>query len=904
MKRLYMMLLLLLLVPITAAAADYEVLLPEGYEEMLDLRYPVLYLMPQDGGGADESGLAELLARGMAQGRGMSLILVRPALEEGRDPLETMAAVVEEVDARYRTAADPAYRAAAGTGTGGYLAYALLLQPDSPFGAAASIRGDFTGQDNPWLPVLGSIQDGIRAVRDADRAFFDRVYTYMDAPAEDAWTDQPGGTDDLGAMMIGFGTGSANHEFTVRPGGFDESFLAESAGRVLDRLTRYMLAEAVKGSLTPDRTSVTDADEQITAAARIIAGEDLAVFAPQGIGTAVCLAVNDPVTGECLSRTETDLRISMPGMYDLSLSAGNAIPGEKADCVLSLRILGTEVVLDTVPVFCLRQEAGSGEISLAGDWHFRYLGTKARLDAASLTQADFADWSLVQPGRGNWTRGYGNISDENVTSGYGPDYFDFFITGSGYYARTFTVPDDLDLTDPVLCIGYADDRCEVFVNGVRAGATGLDDAGRPNGETTWAVFSHFDLDPALLRRGEENLIVVRVWNDTPYGLGGWYEGPACICSREVFEKRYDQSADPRFFEETFESAYAASAKGEKGMAEVPYLIYLPEGYEDSDRSYPTVYLLHQFNSDYTSYRNDGIREMLDQGIASGLYDPVVVVMPDSDEDSWWRGDWEKMITEELVPHIDSRYRTVRDSRWRMTAGCSMGGQGAYGIAMCNPGCFSGAVSFYGAFSYGGSSNPVLIASAESAEYMDYFSMYFCCGNQDNYGFGVPAVRLHQQLKKQDVPHRFFIENGTHESSFYLPYFQDAFAYVRSRMMHSDPEADSLLHGSVVCENGRIRAVLTADPDIAQYMNRIPDSSYTRESSPPLSVPLTLEIRQENEKTVVCTDREAVLSQGSLTAALEADLPDTVDPDRGYTVVFRADLFDRTIVVAELEHAPQ
>ena len=511
---------------------------------------------------------------------------------------------------------------------------------------------------------------------------------------------------------------------------------------------------------------------------------------------------------------------------------------------------------------------------------------------------------MVQPGRGSWTRGYGNISDQNVTSPYGPDYFDFFITGSGYYARTFTVPNDPDLTDPVLCIGYVDDRCEVFVNGIRAGATGLDDAGRPNGETTWAVFSHFSLDPALLRRGEENLIVVRVWNDTPYGLGGWYEGPACICSREAFEKRYDQSADPRFFEETFESAYAASAKGEKGAAEVPYLIYLPEGYEDSDRSYPTVYLLHQFNSDYTSYRNDGIKELLDAGIASGLYDPVIVVMPDSDEDSWWRGDWEKMITEELIPHIDSRYRTVRDARWRMTAGCSMGGQGAYGIALCNPDCFSGAVSFYGAFSYGGSGNPVLIASAEGAEYMDYFSMYFCCGNQDNYGFGVPAVRLHQQLKKQGVPHCFFIENGKHESSFYLPYFQDAFTYVRSRMMHSDPEADSLLHGSITCGNGRIRAVLTADPDIALYMNRIPDSSFTREAFPALSVPLTLEIRQGDEKTVVCTDREAVLSRNSLTAVLEAELPDTVDPDGGYTVVFRADLFDRTVIAAELEYAPQ
>ena len=138
---------------------------------------------------------------------------------------------------------------------------------------------------------------------------------------------------------------------------------------------------------------------------------------------------------------------------------------------------------------------------------------------------------------------------------------------------------------------------------------------------------------------------------------------------------------------------------------------------------------------------------------------VIVVMPNSSEESWWRGEWERLVTDELIPLIDAKYRTIDDARFRLTAGCSMGGQGAYGLALRHPERFSGAVSFFGAFSYGGASSPNAIAAAESGDYLRGFALYFICGNQDNYGFGEPAIRLHQQLKALGVPHRFFIENG-------------------------------------------------------------------------------------------------------------------------------------------------
>ena len=56
-------------------------------------------------------------------------------------------------------------------------------------------------------------------------------------------------------------------------------------------------------------------------------------------------------------------------------------------------------------------------------------------------------------------------------------------------------------------------------------------------------------------------------------------------------------ASERFYEESFTSEYAAKGLGKSGAIENNYLIYLPEDYAASDKRYPTVYLLHQFNSD-------------------------------------------------------------------------------------------------------------------------------------------------------------------------------------------------------------------------------------------------------------------------------------------------------------------
>ena len=895
MKKIaFALIVALFLLPLMACAAEYEATLPDGYEQS-GLRYPVLYLLPRDGLNADDSGLAEKLGEAMRNGGGLPMIIVRPAFAADADVSAALKETVDAVDAAYRTIPDPAHRAAVGTGAGGYLAYILTLEDGSPFGAAASIRGNFAGNENPWIAKLGSVQERMKELSAADKNAFNAWYTYMDAPVNDEWTDMPGSTDDLGALMIEAGTGSAYHEFTVRPGAFDDAFLSESAARLMDRLTRRMLDGVISGALSLQKASLTAEDASVSADYTLTVTDALLTFAPEGTDIEVRLEAAGQLGAETVKAMKA-------GEATGVLTVDNAVE-DKAEAVLSASLLGVKIDLASASV--VRVQEVEGAVDLSGDWHFNYVGAQQMLDAAALTPADFAEWPIVQPGLGNWTKGYGNISDENVTSGYGPDYFDFFIVGNGYYARTFAVPSDFDASQAVLSIGNVDDRCEVFLNGARVGATGMDEKGMPTGETTWAEYSAFAVDPALLRVGDENTVIVRAWNDLPFGAGGWYSGPIGLYEKETFDALYGADANARFYEETFESAFAAHAQGQEqeGTVENQYLIYLPPDYNETDRDYPTVYLLHQFNSDHTSYRTDKINELLDAGITAGKFDPMIVVIPNSSEESWWRGDWEKMITEELIPVIDTRYRTIQDARYRLTAGCSMGGQGAYGVALRNPDYFSGAVSFFGAFSYGGEANPVLIAGNESAEYMNYFALYFICGNQDNYGFGAPAIRLHQQLSKLGTAHRFFIENGAHDSAFYLPFFEDAFSYIRARMYHSGEEAERMLSGSMTLNGTALHAELTADSAISDLMLTVPASAYTREEHPELSVSLMIEIKQNGVTARTYAERGARLSPERLTAAYDLDIGDRLDPSAAAQITLKAAIFDRVVTLQTLMLKP-
>ena len=96
--------------------------------------------------------------------------------------------------------------------------------------------------------------------------------------------------------------------------------------------------------------------------------------------------------------------------------------------------------------------------------------------------------------------------------------------------------------------------------------------------------------------------------------------------------------------------------------------------------YPVVYLLHGAGNDHTTY----LQPFLLDGVDKWRF---IAVVPDGKLD-WWMDSpllpkvrRETFVVNELVPWVDSEFRTLPQRQRRAVAGHSMGGQGAMRLGM-------------------------------------------------------------------------------------------------------------------------------------------------------------------------------------------------------------------------------
>lgn len=123
-------------------------------------------------------------------------------------------------------------------------------------------------------------------------------------------------------------------------------------------------------------------------------------------------------------------------------------------------------------------------------------------------------------------------------------------------------------------------------------------------------------------------------------------------------------------------------------------IYLPPGYDQSQQRYPVIYYLHGFMG--TDSISTAMKGILDQGISRQKIRPYILVIPNQYSmfegsfysNSTLTGNWSDFTAKELVAYVDQHYRTLANRESRGIAGHSMGGYGAFKIAMLYPDVFS------------------------------------------------------------------------------------------------------------------------------------------------------------------------------------------------------------------------
>ncbi|MBN1780351.1 esterase [bacterium] len=157
-------------------------------------------------------------------------------------------------------------------------------------------------------------------------------------------------------------------------------------------------------------------------------------------------------------------------------------------------------------------------------------------------------------------------------------------------------------------------------------------------------------------------------------------------------------------------------------------VYTPPGYDtDISMRYPVLYLQHGGGEDETGWPNQGKTNLImDNLIAEGRARSFIIVM---DNGTWrwpenvprpkpgerpsgpwppkgWADGFMKTLLEDIIPMIDSNYRTLADPEHRAMAGLSMGGMQTRVITLAHPELFS----YIGMFS-GGSISPEDVKNA-------------------------------------------------------------------------------------------------------------------------------------------------------------------------------------------------
>ena len=146
----------------------------------------------------------------------------------------------------------------------------------------------------------------------------------------------------------------------------------------------------------------------------------------------------------------------------------------------------------------------------------------------------------------------------------------------------------------------------------------------------------------------------------------------------------------------------ASYKSLSMGVDVGFSYWLPPGYEDSpNRHYPVLYWLHGLGG------NESAREYPIGSLATKIsiseIPPMIFVQVNGGARSVYADSYdgknlaETTIIEELIPHIDSRFRTLANRGGRSIQGMSMGGEGALRFAAKYPQHFGSVLAYAGGF---------------------------------------------------------------------------------------------------------------------------------------------------------------------------------------------------------------
>lgn len=249
---------------------------------------------------------------------------------------------------------------------------------------------------------------------------------------------------------------------------------------------------------------------------------------------------------------------------------------------------------------------------------------------------------------------------------------------------------------------------------------------------------------------------------------------------------------------------------------LPYNALLPPGCAASNRRYPVLYLLHGLfgrNDDWLTRTN----------LADYATNYQVIIITPEGHDSWYTDSatvkmdkYESYFIRELIPDVDTRFRTIKDRRGRGVAGISMGGYGALKYALKYPEQFAFAASMSGALDpavrtddhpgfawdilrpsinavYGPKGSQTRAANdlhqiarnLNAAQIASLSYLYFDCGTED--GFLDTNRELTAILLAKKIPHQYRQLPGGHNWGYWDAQVREVLRLFAQRTADNDAQ---------------------------------------------------------------------------------------------------------------------
>lgn len=251
--------------------------------------------------------------------------------------------------------------------------------------------------------------------------------------------------------------------------------------------------------------------------------------------------------------------------------------------------------------------------------------------------------------------------------------------------------------------------------------------------------------------------------------------------------------------------------------EVSYSMVLPEDYDYSDTEYPVLYMFHGIGGDNSSWLEYGnVARVMDKMIKDGEIQPFIMVIPNgylSYYSDTYDGSflYETFFIKELIPYIDSNYRTRKNVAARSVIGFSMGGFGALSISLRNRNLFGSVIALspsirtekqyieegpqkewdsqWGRIFGGIGKNGNQRLTSYYKQHSPYY-IFSTLRNSDLKGFGIMLdigdkegslcesnEELHRLLLEKEIPHEWEVRSGGHDFTCWNAALPKAFRFV-------------------------------------------------------------------------------------------------------------------------------